>query len=150
MKWWTSNEKRTVLAVRPVDEHTVQASGRDRSWSSAPSSWTGKPSWRSMLGLRGCRPVVGPRIEPSMGWLRRSLRHLPKVAPPGRLMVRDRPSGEAADEAEVEGFTRPRPRNRAGGRHSATLSGPEAAKLPESAGSARCAAMERDPRPMES
>ena len=24
MKWWTANEKRTVLAVRPVDEHTVQ------------------------------------------------------------------------------------------------------------------------------
>ena len=24
MKWWTSNEKRTVLAVWPVDEHTVQ------------------------------------------------------------------------------------------------------------------------------
>ena len=24
MKWWTSNEKRTVLAVRPVDERTVQ------------------------------------------------------------------------------------------------------------------------------
>ena len=24
MKWWTANEKRTVLAVRPVDQHTVQ------------------------------------------------------------------------------------------------------------------------------
>ena len=24
MKWWTSNERRTVLAVRPVDERTVQ------------------------------------------------------------------------------------------------------------------------------
>ena len=24
MKWWTANEKRTVLAVWPVDEHTVQ------------------------------------------------------------------------------------------------------------------------------
>ena len=24
MKWWTANEKRTVLAVRPVNERTVQ------------------------------------------------------------------------------------------------------------------------------
>ena len=24
MKWWTTNEKRTVLAVRPVDQRTVQ------------------------------------------------------------------------------------------------------------------------------
>ena len=24
LRWWKTNEKRTVLAVRPVDEHTVQ------------------------------------------------------------------------------------------------------------------------------
>ena len=24
LKWWKTNEKRTVLAVRPVDERTVQ------------------------------------------------------------------------------------------------------------------------------
>ena len=24
LKWWKTNEKRTVLAVRPVNEHTVQ------------------------------------------------------------------------------------------------------------------------------
>ena len=102
MKWWTANEKRTVLAVRPVDEHTVQVIRKGPFLVECAVVVDGEPSQRSMLGLRGCRPVVGPQIEPSTGWQRRSLRHLPKVAPHRRLRPRGRPTGEAADEAEVE------------------------------------------------
>ena len=102
LRWWKASEKRVVLAVRPVDERTVQIIRKGPFWSSALSSWMERPSKRSMRGLRGCRPLVGPPTKQSSRWQRRNLRLGLKLAARRWLLQRGRPSREAVDEASVE------------------------------------------------
>ena len=89
MKWWTSNERRTVLAVRPVDEHTVQIIRKGPFLvecavivdGEAVVAFDAGPAWLQASGRAANRAIYGPH-----GW----------------LMPRGRPSREAADEASVD------------------------------------------------
>ena len=85
LKWWKTNEKRTVLAVRPVDERTVQIIRKGPFLVECAVVVDGEAARRSALGLRGCRPVAGPPIEQSTRWQRRNLRLGLKLAPQGWL-----------------------------------------------------------------
>ena len=67
MKWWTSNEKRAVLAVRPVDQHTVQVIRKGPflvecavvvDGEAVPASDAG-PAWLQASGRAANRAIYG-------------------------------------------------------------------------------------------
>ena len=103
LRWWKTNERRVVLAVRPVDERTVQIIRKGPFLvecavvvdGEAVAVFGAGPAWLQASGRAANKA--------STGWPQRSLRGLLKLAPQGRLMARGRPSAEAADEASVEG-----------------------------------------------
>ena len=74
LRWWTANERRMVLAVRPVDERTVQVIRKGPFLvecavivdGEAVAVFGAGPAWLQASGR-------GPRIEPSTGWQRRVL-----------------------------------------------------------------------------